>query len=62
MEALRKPVAVFLMLGALAVLVHFWLSPFYPDSWDVGTIWEVLDVIMAVGIVVSAGVHILVQA
>ena len=53
MEVLRKPVAVFLMLGALAVLVHFWLSPFYPDSWDVGTIWEVLDVIMAVGIVVT---------
>ena len=53
MEALRKPVAVFLMLGALAVLVHFWLSPFYPDSWDVGTIWEVLDMIMAVGIVVT---------
>ena len=32
-----KPVAVFLMLGALAVLVHFWLSPFYPDSLDEGT-------------------------
>ena len=62
MEALRKPVAVFLMLGALAVLVHFWLSPFYPDSWDVGTIWEVLDVIMGRRDRRHAGVHILVQA
>ena len=53
MEALRKPVAVFLMLSSLAVLVHFWLSPFYPESWDVGTTWEVLNVIMAVGIVAA---------
>ena len=53
MEMLRKPVAVYLALSALAVLVHFWLSPFYPDSWDVGVIWEVVDVFMAVGIVVT---------
>ena len=53
MEAIRKPVAISLMLSALAVLVHFWFSPFYPDSWDVGAIWEVVDVFMAVGIVVT---------
>ena len=53
MEALRKPVSVYLMLSALAVLLHFWLSPFYPGSWDVGVIWEVVDVFMAVGIVVT---------
>ncbi len=53
MEALRKPVSVYLMLSALAVLLHFWLSPFYPGSWDVGVIWEWADGFMAVGIVVT---------
>ena len=37
--------------SALAVLIHFWFSPFYPESWDVGAIWEVLDVFMAIGII-----------
>ena len=53
MDALRKPVGVFLILSAIAVLFHFWFSPFYPESWDVGTIWEVLDVLMAIGIVAA---------
>ena len=53
MDVLRKPAAVYLVLSAIAVLVHFWLSPFYPDSWDEGAIWNVLDALMAVGIVVT---------
>ena len=55
MEALRKPVAVFLMLSSLAVLIHFWFSPFpfYRGSLDVGAIWEVLDVFMAIGIILA---------
>lgn len=53
MDVLRKPVAVYLVLSAIAVLVHFWFSPFYPDSWDIGAIWEVLDIFMAVGIVAA---------
>ena len=53
MDALKKPVAVFLGLSALAVLIHFWFSPFYPESWDVGAIWEVLDVFMAIGIIAA---------
>ncbi len=53
MDVLRKPVAVYLLVSALAVLLHFWLSPFYPDSWDVSAIWEVLDAIMAVGIIAT---------
>ena len=53
MDALKKPVAVFLGLSALAVLIHFWFSPFYPESWDVGAIWEVLDVFMAIGIILA---------
>ena len=53
MDALKKPVAVYLGLSALAVLIHFWFSPFYPESWDVGAIWEVLDVFMAIGIILA---------
>lgn len=53
MDMLRKPVAVYLVLSALAVLLHFWLSPFYPDSWDVDAAWGVLNVLMAVGVVVT---------
>ena len=53
MDALKKPVAVFLGLSALAVLIHFWFSPFYPESWDVGAIWEVMDVFMAIGIILA---------
>ena len=53
MDALKKPVAVYLGLSALAVLIHFWFSPFYPESWDVGAIWEVLDVFMAIGIIAA---------
>lgn len=53
MEVLRKPASVYLILTALVVLLHFWLSPFYPDSWDIGAIWEVLNALMAVGIVVT---------
>ena len=53
MDALRKPLAVYLILGALAVLLHFWLTPFYPDSWDQDAFWDVLDVVMAIGIVVT---------
>ena len=53
MDALKKPVAVFLGLSALAVLIHFWFSPFYPKSLDVGAIWEVLDAFMAIGIILA---------
>ena len=53
MDALKKPVAVFLGLSALAVLIHFWFSPFYPESWNVGAIWEVMDVFMAIGIIAA---------
>ena len=55
MDVLRKPVAVYLMLSALAVLLHFWISPFYPDSWDTGVMWDIIDVLMAVGIVATMG-------
>ena len=59
-ETLKKPGSVYLGLTAFAVLLHFWLSPFYPESWDVGPMREALNVFMAVGIVaalVHAWVH-----
>lgn len=55
-ERLKIPGSIYLGLTALAVLLHFWLNPFYPESWDVGTIWEVLAVFMAIG-VISALTH-----
>ena len=53
MDVLRKPVAVYLALSALVVLLHFWLGPFYPESWDEGDIWTVLNGFMAAGIIVT---------
>ena len=50
--------------SSLAVLIHFWFSPFpfYRGSLDVGAIWEVLDVFMAIGIIACGGVHLQAQA
>lgn len=50
-ERLKIPGSIYLGLTALAVLLHFWLNPFYPDSWAVGTIWDLLAPFMAIGIV-----------
>lgn len=52
-ETLKRPGSMYLGLTALTVLLHFWLNSFYPESWDVGTIWDVLAVFMAVGIVAA---------
>ncbi len=53
MEMLRKPLSLILGLIAIAVLVHFVLSPFYEDSLDVDSVWTVLNWFMAFGIVVT---------
>ena len=47
MEMLRKPLSVVLGLMALAVLFHFVLSPFYEDSVDSVSVWNVLNWFMA---------------
>ena len=52
MQMLRKPLSVILGLIALAVLLHFVLSSFYPDSWDVDLMWNVLNWFMAFGVIV----------
>ena len=50
MTAVHRIAAIYLSISALAVLVHFIFSPFYQDSVDVGLVWDVLDAVMAVGI------------
>ena len=52
METLRKPLAVILGLTALAVLLHFVLSPFYEDVVESGDVWNVLNWFMAFGVIV----------
>lgn len=53
MDMLKKLLAVLLGLSALAVLVHFVLTPFYPpDSIDVGRVWAILDWFMAIGAII----------
>ena len=51
METLRKPLAIVLGLIAVVVLLHFVLSSFYPDSWDVDLMWNVLNWFMAFGVI-----------
>ena len=53
METLRKPLAVILGLTALAVLLHFVLSPFYEDVVESGDVWNVLNWFMAFGVIVT---------
>lgn len=53
MQMLKKPLSVILGLIALAVLLHFVLSSFYPDSWDVDLMWNVLNWFMAFGVIVA---------
>ena len=53
MKILRKPLSITLGLMATVVLLHFALSSFYEDSVDVGAVWDILNWIMAVGVIVT---------
>lgn len=53
MDTLRKPLAVILGLTALAVLLHFVLSPFYEDVVESDDVWNVLNWFMAFGVIVT---------
>ena len=53
MQLLRKPLSIVLGLMAVAVLFHFVLSSFYPDSWDVDLMWNVLNWCMAFGVIAA---------
>ncbi len=53
MEMLRRPLAAIVALTAVAVLVHFVLSPFYEDAVGSGDVWNVLNWFMAFGVIVA---------
>jgi hypothetical protein len=50
MEALRKPVGAYLVLVAIAVAVFFIINPLLADSIEVQDVWEVLDILMVIGL------------
>ena len=51
METIRKPLAVILGLTALAVLIHFVLSPFYEDVIEGHDVWNILNWFMSFGVI-----------
>ena len=53
METLRRPLALVLGLMSVVVLFHFLFNPFYEDTLDSGSIWQVLNWVMAVGIIIT---------
>ena len=53
METIRRPLAVILGVITIAVAFHFIFSTFYPDSVDVGQVWDILDWFMAFAVLVT---------
>ena len=51
MEALRKPIGMYLVAVAVVVAVFFIISTFLEDSIDVMQVWLVLDVLMLIALV-----------
>ena len=50
MEALKKLVAVYLVGLAVAVAVYFIIGGFIPDDFDSLSVWEILDILMVIGL------------
>lgn len=53
MDTLRRPLAVILGVITIAVAFHFIFSAFYPDSVDIGQVWDILDWFMAFAVLVT---------
>lgn len=53
MDILKKPLSVILGLLVVVVLVHFVFSPFYEDLLDTVQIWNIVNWLMAVGVIVT---------
>ena len=53
MDAIRRPLAVILGVITIAVAFHFIFTPFYPDSVDVGLVWNILNWFMAFAVLVT---------
>ncbi len=50
MDAIKKLVGVYLVGVALAVAVFFVINPFLSESFEVPNVWNVLDVLMLIGL------------
>lgn len=50
MEALKKLMAVYLVGLAVAVAVYFIIGGLLPDDFDQLDVWEILNIMMAVGL------------
>ena len=53
MESLRKPVGFYLVALAAAVAAFFIINPFLVKSFNVMTVWYVLDVLMLIGLALA---------
>lgn len=53
MDALKKPLALFLGLLTLGVLLHFVFTPFYEDLVDTAQMWDVINWFMAAGVILT---------
>ena len=53
MDTIRRPLAVILGVITIAVAFHFIFSAFYPDSVDVGQVWDVLDWLMSFAVLAT---------
>lgn len=50
MEAIKKLIAVYLVGLAVLVAVYFIIGGFLPDDFDSLSVWEILDILMIVGL------------
>ncbi len=53
MEALRKPIELYMVAVAAVVAVFFIISPFLVKSFNVMTVWRVVDVLMVIGLALA---------
>ena len=50
MEAIKKLAGVYLVGLAVAVALYFIIGPLLPDDFDALSVWEILDILMVVGL------------
>ena len=50
MEGLQKLVGAYLVLVAVAVAAFFIINPFLTDTIEVGSVWDVLNILMVVAL------------
>ncbi len=53
MDALRKPVGLYLAALGAAVAAYFIISPFLVKSFDVMIVWHILNVLMLIGLALA---------